>query len=412
MGVRSFSTDPLAAETLSPPPGEIYTSEHLAIQDSIRRFVQKEINPHVDQWEAAGIFPAKDLFRKYGALGFLGLTKPVENGGQALDFTYSVAAAEALGEADCGGVPMAIGVQTDMATPALARFGSADVRRQFLTPSVSGEMVACLGVSEVGAGSDVALLTTSATKDGDDYVINGGKMWTTNGEQADWMCCLLNTSPAASAAEVHTNKTMVCIPMDTRGVSVSPRLDKLGMRSSDTVQVTFENVRVPQAFRIGDEGKGFIYQMHQFQEERLFCAAGALRPMQKIIDETAAYCSQRQVFGKPVLANQAVRFKLAELKTEVEELRALLYRAVAKYTAGDDVTLLASMCKLKTGRLARRVSDSCLQYWGGMGYMNETRVSRFYRDHRLFSIGGGADEVMLEIICKLGGLAPQMKGKK
>ena len=226
------------------------------MQETITRFIEKEINPYVDQWEADGIFPAKELFKKcataasrsalplprstprpllslsaqqsgpsfrrrYGSLGFLGLTKPVENGGQGLDFTYSVAAAEALGSINCGGVPMAIGVQTDMATPALARFGSAEVRQKFLTPTIAGDMVACLGVSEVSAGSDVALLTTSAVKDGDDYVINGGKMWTTNGSQADWMCCLVNTSAPQSPAEVHTNKTLVCVPMDTPGVSVS-----------------------------------------------------------------------------------------------------------------------------------------------------------------------------------------------
>jgi len=224
------------------------------------------------------------------------------------------------------------------------------------------------------------------------------------------MCCLANTSVPLSPADVHSNKTMICVPMDTPGVSVSSRFDKLGMRSSDTVQVTFDNVRVPQAFRVGEEGKGFTYQMLQFQEERLFCAAGALRPMERVIAQTVEYTSQRKVFGKPVLANQAVRFKLAELQTEVEELRALLYRAVAKYTAGEDVTLLASMAKLKTGRLSRRVADGCLQYWGGMGFMTETPVSRFYRDNRLFSIGGGADEVMLEIICKLGGFNPR-KGK-
>mmetsp|Transcript_1155 Transcript_1155/g.1925 ORF Transcript_1155/g.1925 Transcript_1155/m.1925 type:complete len:426 (+) Transcript_1155:1-1278(+) len=389
-------------------PGEIYGEDHLAIQDLIKKFVDEDINPHVDLWEKEGIFPAKQLFKKLGNLGLLGLTKPVENGGQGLDYSFSLAAAEALGHINCGGVPMAIGVQTDMATPALARFGSAEVRAQFLTPSISGDMVACLGVSEVGAGSDVASLLTYATKDGDDYVINGGKMWTTNGSQADWMCCLVNTAAATSPTQVHTNKTLVCVPMDSPGVSVSARFDKLGMRSSDTVQCTFDNVRVPQAYRIGEEGKGFIYQMLQFQEERLFAAAANLIQMERMIQQTFDYTSHRKAFGKPVIANQVVRFRLAELQTEIELLRALTYRATAKYVDGGDATLLASMCKLKVGRLSREVADACLQYWGGMGFMNETPVSRFFRDGRLSSIGAGADEVMLEVIGKLLGFS----GKK
>jgi citronellyl-CoA dehydrogenase len=403
---RPFSTA-MQEDVAGPAPGEIYGDEHLAIMDTIKRFVDDEINPHVDEWEAAGAFPAHELFKKLGDLGLLGLCKPVENGGQGLDFSYAVAAAEALGHCDCGAIPMAIGVQTDMATPALARFGGPEVRRQFLAPSISGDFVACLGVSEVGAGSDVAGLATTAVKDGDDYVINGGKMWTTNGSQADWMCLLANTSGVGSDA--HSNKTMICLPMDSPGLSRSPRLDKLGMRSSDTVQVTFEDVRVPQAYRIGDEGRGFVYQMLQFQEERLFGAAAGLLAMERAIAQTVEYTSARKVFGKPIIANQAVRFRLAELQTEVEHLRALIYRATAKYVGGGDATLLASMAKLKMGRLNREVADSCLQYFGGMGFMSETPISRFFRDSRLASIGGGADEVMLEILGKMLGYGAKKK---
>ncbi len=380
----------------------IYTEQHLQLQDSLRRFLDAEVNPHVEQWEAAGTFPARELFRKMGKLGFLGVTKPVEYGGAGLDYSYSVALAEALGHARCGGVPMAIGVQTDMATPALARFGSDEIKREFLAPSISGDMVACLGVSEVGAGSDVASIRTTARKDGGDYVIRGGKMWTTSGTQADWMCLLANTSEGAP----HRNKTLICLPMDTPGIEVARKLNKAGMRASDTAQIFFDDVRVPQRFRIGEEGMGFAYQMMQFQEERLWAAASSLAASE-VIAETIVYLRERQAFGQPLLANQFVYFKLAELSTEVECVRALLYRAVELYVGGTDVTQLASMAKLKAARVSREVADWCLQFWGGMGYIEDTRVNRYWRDSRLGSIGGGADEIMLGIIAKTMGILPR-----
>lgn len=376
----------------------IFGPEHFALRDSLETFIAREINPFVDAWEDEGIFPAKSLFKKLGDAGFLGISKPEEFGGSGLDYSYAIMMAETLGTIHCGGVPMAIGVQTDMATPALAKFGDDEVRRNFLTPSIAGEMVACLGVSEPGAGSDVAGVKTSARKDGGDYVINGTKMWTTNGTQADWMCLLANTE---ADLPVHRNKTMICVPMDTPGVTVAPRFKKLGQLSSDTTQVFFEDVRVPKANRIGEEGRGFIYQMEQFQEERLWGAASNLRAMDRIIALTREYAAGRKIFGKTTLDFQAVAFRLAELDTEVEMLRSLVYRATEGYVAGENVTRLATMAKLKLGRLSREVSDACLQYWGGMGYMWESPVARAYRDFRLSSIGGGADEVMLQILSKL-----------
>ena len=380
----------------------IYTEQHLQLQDSLRRFLDAEVNPHVDEWEAAGTFPARELFRKMGRLGFLGVTKPVEYGGAGLDYSYSVAIAEALGHARCGGVPMAIGVQTDMATPALARFGSDALKREFLAPSIAGDRVACLGVSEVGAGSDVASIRTAARKDGADYVIRGGKMWTTSGTQADWMCLLANTSEGAP----HRNKTLICVPMDTPGIEVARKLVKAGMRSSDTAQIFFDDVRVPQRYRIGEEGMGFAYQMMQFQEERLWAAANSLAASE-ILAETITYLREREAFGQPLLANQFIHFKLAELNAEVEAVRALLHRAVELYVGGTDVTQLASMAKLKAARMSREVADWCVQFWGGMGYVEDTRVNRYWRDSRLASIGGGADEVMLGIIAKTMGILPR-----
>ena len=383
----------------------LFSPEHEELRRSLQKFIAAEINPHVDAWEAAGAFPAHALFKKLGDLGFLGLNKPVEYGGQGLDYSYAMVMAEELGGIACGGVPMAIGVQTDMATPALARFGSDEVKRAFLAPSIAGDYVACLGVSEVGAGSDVASIRTTARKDGEDYCISGGKMWTTNGTQADWMCLLANTSEGP----VHHNKTLICVPMRTKGVMVARKLDKLGMRSSDTAQIFFDDVRVPQRFRIGEEGKGFVYQMLQFQEERLWSAACALKGMERLIDQTIDYTRERRAFGKSILDNQVVHFRLAELATEIELLRSLIYRAAEQLVAGEDVTRLATMAKLKAGRLGRELTDACLQFWGGMGFMNETPVSRAYRDSRLTSIGGGADEVMLMVLCKMMGILPGRK---
>jgi citronellyl-CoA dehydrogenase len=289
-----------------------------------------------------------------------------------------------------------------MATPALARFGSDELRREFLAPSIAGDYVACIGVSEPGAGSDVASVKTTARSDGDDYVINGSTMWITNGTQADWMCLLANTGEGPA----HRNKSLICLPMKTKGVQVMRKLDKLGMHCSDTAEIHFTDVRVPKRNRIGDEGKGFTYQMLQFQEERLWAAAACLKAHERTIEDTIAYTRERKAFGKPLLDNQVIHFRLAELKTEVELLRSLVYRACEAYIAGEDVTPLATMAKLKAGRLGRELPDACLQYWGGMGFMNETRVSRAFRDRRLTAIGGGADEVMLSVLCKYMGTLP------
>ena len=382
-----------------------FTQEHEEIRRTMKKFIDAEINPHVDEWEAAEQFPAHEVFKKLGNLGMLGLTKPEAYGGAALDYSYSMVFAETLGQIRCGGVPMAIGVQTDMATPALARFGSDELRKEFLAPAIAGDHVSCIGVSEPGAGSDVASIKTTARKDGGDYVINGAKMWITNSLQADWMCLLANTSEGAA----HKNKTLIILPMKARGVSVAKKIRKIGMMSSDTGLIHFDDVRVPQRYRIGEEGLGFTYQMQQFQEERLWAAASSVNGMIRTLNDTIEYIRERRMFGQTVLDFQYVHYRLAELKTEIEALRALTYRACEMYVAGEDVTELASMAKLKSGRLRREVSDACLQYWGGMGYTWDNPASRAYRDGRLGSIGGGADEVMLGIICKYMGIFPGRK---
>ena len=387
----------------------MFTTEHERMRAQVTRFVEREINPHVPQWEEEGRFPAHELFKKMGELGYLGVTKSIEDGGLGLDLTYSVVMAEALATAHCGGVPLAIGVQTDMCTPALAHFGSEELRERFLRPSIRGELVGCLGVSEPSAGSDVAAIRTYARSDGDDYVISGQKMWITNGAQADWMCALVNTSPVSDSLSAHHNKSLIIIPLKERGVHVERTLDKMGMRSSDTAQLSFDEVRVPQRFLIGErEGLGFAQQMAQFQDERLWGAANAAANLEIALELTADYLRDRKAFGKPLISQQVIHLKLAELSTEVQALKALTYRAVGLHVergASDpEVIRLASMAKLKSGRLSRALLDECVQFHGGMGYMSETRINRMYRDMRVLSIGGGADEVMLGVIAKLEGL--------
>lgn len=389
-----------------------YTHEHQEIQKTLKRYIDEHINPHVDEWEAAEIFPAHKVFKDLGKLGLLGLTKPEAYGGMGLDYSYAVAMAETLGHIHCGGVPMAIGVQTDMCTPALARFGSEELKKEFLAPSIAGDMVGCIGVSEPGAGSDVASIKSYAKKDGGDYLISGQKMWITNSFQADWMCMLVNTSEPSATGPSHKNKSLVMVPMRDRatgkmtpGIDMAQKIKKIGMNASDTGLIYFDNVRVPQRNLLGKEGAGFMMQMTQFQEERLWAAASCLQSLSNCIDWTVEWAQQRKLFGAALADQQWVQFKLAEMKTEVESLRALTYRACDLYVEGQDVTELASMAKLKAGRLNRLVPDGCLQFWGGMGYTWENKISRMYRDGRLASIGGGADEVMMGIIAKIMGIA-------
>jgi len=372
------------------------TAEHKALRKTVSDFVNNELDPFVNQWEKDGRAPLHEIFKKMGDLGLLGIHKPADFGGLGLDYSYNLAFAEEIGRAYGGSIPMAVGVQTDMATPALARFGSDALRQEFLAPAIAGDMVACIGVSEAGAGSDVAGLKTTAKTDGDDYIINGSKMWITNATQGDFICLLANTSDGP----VHKNKSLIIVPLNTKGISISEPIDKIGMRASDTGQIFFDDVRVPKRNVIGQENQGFMIQMMQFQEERMYAAASGLKNMERLIQDTIDYTRERKTFGQPVLNNQVVHFKLAELQTEVEALRALTWKACQQHIDGEDATKLASMAKLKLGRLWRELTDACLQYWGGMGFTWDNPVSRAYRDTRILSIAGGSDEMMLGIIAK------------
>ena len=384
------------------------THEHQQLFDTTKEFVENEINPNLEAWEREGSWPAHEVLKKMGDLGLLGICKPEEVGGLGLDYSYQMQFAEALGYCKSGGIPMAIGVQTDMATPALARFGSDYLKQNFLAPAVAGEQVAAIAVSEPGAGSDVAGIKTSARKDGDDYVINGQKMWITNGTQADWACTLVNTGEEI-AGNRHGNKSLIVIPLDAKGVNRETKLDKLGQRSSDTAIIFFDDVRVPAKNLIGSEGKGFSYQMQQFQEERLFLSASILASMEQCVNETVTYTRQRKAFGGAV-DQRARGFDFGAVLGQLEvHVLVVQHGATDAMLAGEDVTLLASMAKLKTARIAREIADGCLQFWGGQGFMWDNTVAQFYRDLRLHSIGGGADEVMLSIISKRMGTAPGRK---
>jgi citronellyl-CoA dehydrogenase len=383
----------------------LFTHEHEQLIETTKRIIEEHVNPYVDEWEAAGIYPAHQVMNKFAEAGLLGITKPVEYGGLGLDFSYEMAFSEALGNIRANGVSMSIGVQTSMCTPALAKHGSEEMKQAFLVPTIAGEKVGCIGVSENSAGSDVAQIKTTARRDGDDYVINGSKMWITNGVQGDWICLLCNTGEGRG----HYDKSLILVSLDTQGVSVSRKLDKMNLWSSDTAELFFDDVRVPASHLIGEEGKGFIYQMEQFQEERMFAIARSVRVLDMIIEDTIEYTGERKVFGKSVRDNQVVYHKLAELSCEIEAVRALLYASAEKYLNGEDVTKLASMGKFLIGKLAMKVPTECLQFWGGQGLMNENYISRAYRDMRLAPIGGGANEIMLEIVAKYMGIHP---GKK
>ena len=376
-----------------------FTKEHEMVRKAVREFVNKEINPNMDQWEEAGTAPLHELFKKMGDLGFLGIRYDPKYGGEGLDYWTEAVMMEEVSRAHGLGVPMAIAVQVLMATPAINQFGSEYLKEKYLKSALQGDLVAAIAVTEPDAGSDVASLKTTATRDGDVYRINGSKTFITNGTQADFLTLLARTSDDPG----YHCFSLIVVPTDLPGYSISKKLDKVGMRSSDTAELFFDNVEVPAENLIGEEGEGFIYQMQQFQHERfsvlpLVCSMGDM-----LIDITADHLRKRIVFGKPLMAKQVLRHRLADWRSEVECLRQLMYHIIRMKTAGADVTREVSMGKLLAGRLGQKIADGCVQMHGGMGFMNEMLVSRIWRDMRLMSIGGGADEVMSEIISKLEG---------
>ena len=376
-----------------------FTKEHNQVRKAVRDFVKKEINPYVDEWEEQGMTPLHDLFKKMGDLGFLGIRYDPKWGGEGLDYWYELAFLEELGNIECGSIPMAISVQTNMATPAIDQFGSDYLKEKYLKPAVSGDMVAAIAVTEPDAGSDVAALKTTAKREGDYYILNGSKTYITNGTQADFLTLLARTSDEPG----YHSFSLLVVPTDIPGFNISKKLDKMGMRSSDTAELFFDNMKIPAENMIGKEGEGFIYQMQQFQHERFSALPMAYVSMRNVIDLTVEHLRQRIVFGKPLMSKQVLRHRLAQWVTEIESLQQLTYHIVRMKEAGMDVTREISMGKLLAGQLSSKVTDGCLQMFGGLGFMNEMKISRYFRDSRLIAIGGGANEVMCEIISKMEG---------
>ncbi|MCP4345186.1 MAG: acyl-CoA dehydrogenase [Desulfobacterales bacterium] len=379
---------------------EIYfTKEHDQVRKAVRDFVNKRINPFVDEWEEKGIAPLHELFKEMGDLGFLGIRYDQKYGGEGLDYWYETVMLEEFAHIKCGAIPMAIAVQTNMSTPAIAEFGSEYLKDKYLKGAIKGEMVGAIAVTEPDAGSDVAALKSFARKEGDHYVLNGSKTYITNGTQADFLTLLARTSEDPG---YHCFSLFV-VPTDLPGFNVSKKLDKLGMRSSDTAELYFDDMRIPKENLIGEEGEGFIYQMKQFQHERFsalpMCYIGA----EDLIRETVEYLKGRIVFGKPLIKKQVLRHRLVNWLSEIECIRQLSYHIVRMKMAGQDATREVSMAKLVGGDLLNRVADGCLQMYGGMGFMNEMRISRAFRDTRLISIGGGASEVMSDVLAKIEG---------
>ncbi|HEX5404607.1 MAG TPA: acyl-CoA dehydrogenase family protein [Pseudonocardiaceae bacterium] len=376
-----------------------FTTEHNALRKLVRDFAEKEIGPYADEWEANGIFPAHELFPKMAELDLLGLEYDPAYGGQGADHLCTVILHEELGRVGPAGVALGIGIQTDMATPSLHSFGSEELKQRYLVPAIRGEAVCSVAVTEPDAGSDVTALRTRAVRDGDDWVINGSKLYITNGTQADWICLLARTSDKPG----YGGLSQIIVPADTPGCQVQRKLDKLGMRSSDTAELTFTDVRVPVGNTIGEIGLGFYQQMSQFQNERLALSYSAVGGMETALTRTADYLRTRQVYGKPLIDNQHVNFTLAQLSARLDMLRHYNYAAAEAYMRGEDVNRFATVGKLEAGRLAREIAATCLQLHGAIGYMEEMWTARYFRDSPVWSIGGGADEVMLYVLSRLDG---------
>jgi alkylation response protein AidB-like acyl-CoA dehydrogenase len=377
----------------------LFTDEHDALRESIRRFALTELAPHAEEWERT-TFP-DSVFRRMGELGFLGLDKPEAYGGQGGDYASSVVLAEEIVHARCGGLAMGIAVHTDMAMPPILAFGTEEQKQEWVVPAIRGEKILCLGITEPDAGSDVAGIKTRARRDGGgDYVINGSKTYITNGHRADGIVLVTKTDPEAG----YDGFTLFLVPMDAPGVVRERKLEKLGMHASDTALLAFQDVRVPESAVLGQVGKGFYHIMWELQGERLIGAAGCVAGAQRVFDQTLQYAKERTAFGREIGRFQVIRHKFAEMATKIETARQLVYATAWRFQNGDYPVREISMAKLHAARVAVEVADECIQIHGGAGYMVEYGVERVWRDMRLNRIGAGTDEIMLDVIGRSYGL--------
>ncbi|MHB1846418.1 MAG: acyl-CoA dehydrogenase family protein [Deltaproteobacteria bacterium] len=375
-----------------------FTEEHDAFRRNVRQFVEREMSPHAREWDEAGIFP-RELFKQVGELGFLGIRHDPKWGGSGLDYWYVTAFGEELVRSRNAGVNMALLVQAEMATPIIDAVGTDEQKMEFLAPALAGDKIAALGISEPGCGSDVAGIKTTAKRDGSDYVINGSKMWITNGTRADFLTLAVRTGGPG-----YEGVSLLTFPTDVRGFSVAKKLEKVGNLSSDTAILYFEDCRIPTRYVLGEENEGFRLIMENFQGERLVAAILAVAGMQQMVEDAIRYGQEREAFGRPLAKFQVWRHKLAEHLTAIEAARQLTYHAVDRFVRKEQVLREVSMAKLFACDLAQEVAYDCMQLHGGMGYITETHIARAWRDVRLLTIGGGASEIMKEIISKLEGL--------
>jgi citronellyl-CoA dehydrogenase len=372
-----------------------FTQEHELFRQNLRAFVEKELTPHALEWDEAGIFP-REVFTQMAELGALGINYPEEVGGSNGDYWYVAVLAEELCRSRNAGVNMALLVQSQMATPIIQEIGTAEQKKEFLAPALAGEKIAALGISEPDAGSDVANLKTTARRVGDDYVINGAKMWITNGTRADFITLAVRTGGPG-----YGGVSLMTFPTDVKGYSVSKKLDKVGNLSSDTGLLFFEDCKVPARYLLGEENEGFYHVMTNFQGERLVAALGAVAGMQLMVEDALRYGNERSAFGKPLSKYQVWRHKFVEHLTAIEAARWLTYRATDLFNRKEAAVKEISMSKLFSSDLMQKVVYDCQQFHGGMGYVVETPIARAFRDARLLTIGGGTSEIMKEIIAKL-----------
>lgn len=375
----------------------IFTEEHDMLRRSIRNFIQKEIAPHADEWDRKGGFPHREIFKRFGELGFLGLNIPEEYGGSGGDFVSTIVYGEEMGQANAAGMSASVGMHATIVLPYLATLGTEEQKQKYLVAGVRGELIGCLGVTEPNAGSDVSSIRTYAVRDGDSYVINGSKIFITNGGIADFVILAVKTDREKG----HAGISLFLVDTNTPGFTVSRELDKLGWRSGNTAELAFEDVRVPASALFGEENMGFYQIMIHFQEERLYMAIGAVCEAQKALDLAVEYAKDRVQFGRPIAKFQVTRHKIADMATEIEAARQLVYNTIRMHIEQEHCNVEVAMCKLYACEMANRVINQALQIFGGYGYMMEYPVQRLWRDSRIGPIGGGTSEIQREIIGRL-----------
>ena len=379
-------------------PVQHFTDAHEELRLHIRRFLEKEVVPHLDEWEET-LFP-DGIFKRFGELGFLGLRYPPEYGGQGGDYFSAVVLSEEMARAHSGGLGMAVAVQTEMATPPLHRFGSEAQKRRFLAPAISGDAIAAIAMTEPDAGSDLAGMKTTARRYGDEYVLNGRKIFITNGARCHWCLVVAKTDTDAG----HAGFSLFLVPKETSGFTVTRTLKKLGMHSSDTAELLFEDCRVPVELRLGEEGEGWRNLMWELQGERLITACGHIAGAQALFEYTLQYAKDRTAFGRPIANFQVIKHRLVDMANKIAVVRSFVYETAKRWDEGEYPVREVSQAKLMATQVGVEVADEAIQILGGHGYMREFPVERAWRDARLARIGAGTDEIMKEIIAKTFGL--------